>query len=212
MGGTKKTNAKKTTTKASGVAMKVAAEHRRKKRGQALLMFALAVGCGGTPTAARRSAPEDPPAQTPSPDSPDRASEDPRSPTARSPESAELEEQRWVGIEEGTPVPPGPAHNSAVYRGRLFSYLRRGWTLPPGFDASLASQLTATCAVEFGANMEIVSFRFIESSGHETFDRSIAEQLARLQASVSPPPPPPSVASEYLGRRIAVRFRGRELR
>lgn len=126
---------------------------------------------------------------------------------------AEIAEEREregnpEGIEEGT---EREATLGDLYRGRLYSFFRRGWSIPTTLTRDEAADLTAMANVEIGQNLEIVSFSIIRSSGNALYDQSIAEQLTRLQATDQHiPPPPEEVAEQYIGRPIAVRFHGRQ--
>ncbi len=113
------------------------------------------------------------------------------------------------GIEEGTET---EATEGDVYRGLLYSFFRRGWTIPTTLSRDEARTLSATVNVQIGPDLSIVSFAVRGSgSGNPLFDDSILQQLTRLQASGQHvPPPPEEVADEYIGQRIAVRFHGRQ--
>ncbi len=114
------------------------------------------------------------------------------------------------GIEEGTETEATPGD---VYRGRLYAFFRRGWTIPTTLDRDEAAGLTAIVDVAIGQNLEIVSFGLRAGSGNAVFDQSITEHLTRLQASDNRvPPPPEEVAAQYIGQTIAVRFHGRQAR
>ncbi|MCB9595622.1 MAG: TonB C-terminal domain-containing protein [Sandaracinaceae bacterium] len=114
------------------------------------------------------------------------------------------------GIEEGTET---VATEGDLYRGRLYAFFRRGWSIPTTLSRDEAAGLTATVNVEIGQNLEIVSFSVRGGSNNPVFDQSITEQLTRLQASDQHiPPPPEDVADQYIGQTIAVRFHGRQAR
>lgn len=128
---------------------------------------------------------------------------------------AEIAEEREregnpEGIEEGTEREATPGN---VYRGRLYSFFRRGWSIPTTLSRDEAAGLTAIADVQIGASLEIVSFGIRRSSGNAVFDQSLLEQLTRLQATDQHiPPPPEEVADQYIARPIAVRFHGRQAR
>lgn len=114
------------------------------------------------------------------------------------------------GIEEGTETEATPGD---VYRGRLYAFFRRGWTIPTTLDRDEAAGLTAIVNVAIGQDLEIVSFELRSGSGNAVFDQSITEHLTRLSASDNRvPPPPEEVAAQYIGQTIAVRFHGRQAR
>lgn len=112
------------------------------------------------------------------------------------------------GLEEGTET---TATEGDIYRGRLYSFFRRGWTVPVTLPDSVRESLSATVRVQIGENLEIVSFRLVNASGNALFDDSITQQLTRLQAADQHiPPPPEEVADQYIGQSVGVRFHGRQ--
>lgn len=112
------------------------------------------------------------------------------------------------GIEEGTET---QATEGDIYRGRLYAFFRRGWSIPTTLSRDEARGLQATINVSIGEDLAITSFEVRSSSGNPIFDDSILQQLTRLQAADQHiPPPPEEVADQYVGRTIAVRFHGRE--
>ncbi|HEY8427789.1 MAG TPA: TonB C-terminal domain-containing protein [Sandaracinaceae bacterium] len=114
------------------------------------------------------------------------------------------------GIEEGTET---EGSEGDVYRGRIMSFFRRGWTIPTTLSSAEVRDLTVIVDVEIGDELQIVSFRVRSDSGNPVFDESVVQQLTRLQAADQRiPPPPEEVADQYVGQTIAVRFRGRDAR
>ncbi len=114
------------------------------------------------------------------------------------------------GIEEGT---EREGSEGDLYRGRIMSFFRRGWTIPTTLSRDEVRGLTTVMNVEIGAELQIVRFEVRTSSGNPVFDESAVQQLTRLQASDQRiPPPPEEVADQYIGRTIAVRFNGRDAR
>ncbi len=126
---------------------------------------------------------------------------------------AEIAEEREregdpEGLEEGTET---QATEGNIYRGRLYSFFRRGWSIPSTLSRDEASGLTAIANVQIGQDLELVSFSLRRGSGNAVFDQSILEHLTRLQATDQHvPPPPEDVAEQYIGQAIAVRFHGRQ--
>lgn len=133
--------------------------------------------------------------------------------TQRSQAFAEMAERRELegspdGIEEGT---EREGSEGDVYRGRLYSFFRRGWTIPTTLSRDEARGLTTTVDVSIGPELQILSFSIRSESGNPLFDESVTQHLTRLQASDQRiPPPPEEVASQYIGQTIAVRFSGRQ--
>ena len=126
---------------------------------------------------------------------------------------AEIAERRQLegspeGIEEGTET---TATEGDIYRGRLYSFFRRGWSVPTTLSRDEVQGLTTTMDIQIGQDLEIVRFGVRRSSGNPIFDQSVVQQLTRLQAADQRiPPPPEEVADQYVGRPIAVRFHGRQ--
>ncbi len=118
------------------------------------------------------------------------------------------EEGSPEGLEEGT---EREGSEGDIYRGRLYSFFRRGWTIPTTLSRDEARQRTVIVSVSIGADLQLQSFEIRTSSDNPLFDDSALQQLTRLQASRTPiPPPPDEVADQYIGRTIAVRFSGRQ--
>ncbi len=114
------------------------------------------------------------------------------------------------GIEEGT---EREGTEGDIYRGRLFSFFHRGWTVPTTLPQEEREGLTTTMDVQIGDDLSLVQFSVRRGSGNALFDQSVTEQLTRLQAGGQHiPPPPEEVASQYIGTSIVVRFSGRQAR
>lgn len=114
------------------------------------------------------------------------------------------------GIEEGTET---EGSEGDLYRGRIRSFFRRGWTVPTTLSSEEVRGLTTLMNVEIGAELQIVSFEVRTSSGNPLFDESAVQQLTRLQAADGRiPPPPEELADQYIGRTIVVNFSGRDAR
>lgn len=112
------------------------------------------------------------------------------------------------GIEEGTET---TATEGDIYRGRLFSFFRRGWSVPTTLDRDEVQGMRVSVTVQIGPDLQIASFNLRGTSGNALFDQSVNEQLTRLQAAQQPiPPPPEEVADQYIGQSIVVRFNGRQ--
>jgi hypothetical protein len=127
---------------------------------------------------------------------------------------AEIAEEREregspEGIEEGTEQ---EGTEGDVYRGRLYAFFRRGWSIPTTLNREETDALSVSVDIQIGQDLEIVSFSIRGAgSGNPLFDESVTQQLTRLQASDQRiPPPPEEVADQYIGRAIAVRFHGRQ--
>jgi hypothetical protein len=114
------------------------------------------------------------------------------------------------GIEEGT---ERTGTEGDLYRGRLYTFFRRGWSVPTTLSEEELSGLTCTAMVDIAADTRIIGFRISRSSGDPEFDASVEAQLTRIRASEpNIPAPPEEVAADYLGREIAIQFHGRNAR
>jgi outer membrane biosynthesis protein TonB len=128
---------------------------------------------------------------------------------------AEIAEEREQegnpeGIEEGTEE---NARAGDLYAGQLYVFFRRGWTVPTTISDEERRGLTAEVDVEITGDRQIADYRIRGSSGNALFDQSVLDRLQALKDSnAQVPEPPPEVASEYLGRTIGLRFRGRDAR
>ncbi len=125
---------------------------------------------------------------------------------------AEREEERVRegnpdGIEEGT---ERTATEGDLYQGRLYSFFRRGWTVPTTISDDTVTGLVAVVLIEIHADTTIGEWRIERSSGNADFDESVSAQMTRIvAASPNIPPPPEEVATQYLGQHIRVQFSGR---
>ena len=125
---------------------------------------------------------------------------------------AEREEQRIRegdpgGIEEGT---ERTATEGDLYQGRLYTFFRRGWTVPTTISDDAVTGLVAVVNIEIHEDTTIGEWRIERSSGEPDFDESVSAQMTRIvQASPNIPPPPEEVSAQYLGQHIRVQFSGR---
>jgi hypothetical protein len=125
---------------------------------------------------------------------------------------AEAEEQRIRegnpdGIEEGT---ERTATEGDLYQGRLYTFFRRGWTVPTTISDDDVTGLMTIVDIAINEDTTIGEWRIARSSGNADFDESVGAQLTRLvQASPNIPPPPEEVSAQYLGQHIRVQFSGR---
>jgi len=128
---------------------------------------------------------------------------------------AEREEER---VREGDPegVEGGTERQGTegdLYRGRLWAFFRRGWSVPTTIPDEVVEELTAVVVIDVGADTRIEGFRVARSSGNADFDESVEAQMTRIQqAEGNIPPPPEEVADQYLGRQVTLNFRGRDAR
>jgi hypothetical protein len=114
------------------------------------------------------------------------------------------------GIEEGT---ERTGTEGDLYRGRLYTFFRRGWSVPTTLSEEELAALTCTVMVEIAADTRIIGFRISRPSGDAEFDASVEAQLTRIRSSEpNIPAPPEEVSADYLGREIAIQFHGRNAR
>ncbi len=125
---------------------------------------------------------------------------------------AERDEQRIRegdpdGIEEGT---ERTATEGDLYQGRLYSFFRRGWTVPTTISDEAVTGLVAVVNITINPDTTIGQWSIERSSGNPDFDESVSSQMARIvAANPNIPPPPEEVAAQYLGQHIRVQFSGR---
>lgn len=125
-------------------------------------------------------------------------------------EEARIREGSPEGIEEGT---ERRGTEGDIYRGRLYTFFRRGWTVPTTLSEAQLRDLQCVAMVEIALDTRIVGWRLSRRSGNAEFDASVEAQLTRITASEpNIPAPPDEVADQYLGREIAIRFHGRDAR
>lgn len=114
------------------------------------------------------------------------------------------------GIEEGTET---EAQAGDIYRGRLFSFFRRGWSVPTTISDEEREGLTVEVTLDVNENLRIVSHRLRGTSGNPDFDQSVTAHLDRMQAQNIEIPDPPVLEREiWLARPFTLRFRGRDAR
>lgn len=98
-----------------------------------------------------------------------------------------------------------------AYRGRLYSFFKRGWALPALLDRDAARALRATVVVVLSSELRIASFELKRSSGNPLFDEAVIQHLTKMQrANRVAPPPPEDAADTYLNRQLPIRFTGRD--
>jgi outer membrane biosynthesis protein TonB len=128
---------------------------------------------------------------------------------------AEREEER---VREGNPegVEGGTERQGTegdLYRGRLWAFFRRGWSVPTTIPAEIVEELVAVVVIDVADDTRITGFRIARGSGNADFDESVTAQMTRIQqAEGNIPPPPEEVADQYLGRQVTLNFRGRDAR
>ena len=128
---------------------------------------------------------------------------------------AEREEER---VREGNPegIEGGTEREGTegdLYRGRLWAFFRRGWSVPTTIPAEVVEELVAVVVIDVADDTRINGFRIARGSGNADFDESVTAQMTRIQqAEGNIPPPPEEVAAQYLGRQVTLNFRGRDAR
>ena len=107
------------------------------------------------------------------------------------------------GLVDGTET---EAKLGDLYRGKLVSFFKRGWTVPTTMGD--ASQYKATSLVEITRDLHVGPFSITKSSGEPLFDQSIEDRLNQLRSQgTTLPEPPPEVAHEFLGQKIKIRWK-----
>lgn len=126
-------------------------------------------------------------------------------------EIAERREQEGdpEGVEWGTET-EGRAGD--IYRGKLYVFFKRGWTIPSTMSESEVESLVTKVTVQITPQRLIGSFEIVGGSGEPLFDQSVVDNLQRLRESHAEiPEPPEEVAHQFLGQKITLRFKGRDL-
>ncbi len=114
------------------------------------------------------------------------------------------------GIEEGT---ESMATAGDVYRGQLYVFFRRGWSIPTTISDEERRDLSVEATIEVADNLRITSFRLRGQSGNADFDQSVVHQLERLRRdNLEIPEPPMLERDRWVGRPFTLRFRGRDAR
>lgn len=112
------------------------------------------------------------------------------------------------GIAEGTKL-DGDAYD--LYKGKLYSYFRRGWQVPASIADAEVRKLT--CLVEFRItdDARVGPFEIIRPSGNDFFDESVRQRMLQAEGAALPKPPG-EVADRFLGETISLLFYGRHAR
>lgn len=114
------------------------------------------------------------------------------------------------GIEEGT---ESMATAGDVYRGQLYVFFRRGWSIPTTISDEERRNLSVEATIEVADNLRITNFRLRGESGNPDFDQSVINQLERLRReNLEIPEPPMLERDQWVGRPFTLRFRGRDAR
>lgn len=123
-------------------------------------------------------------------------------------EEARVREGDPEGVEGGT---ERNGNEGDLYRGRLWAFFRRGWSVPTTIADEVVQGLTAVVVIDIADDTRITGYRIARSSNNPDFDQSVDAQMTRIIAS-SPniPAPPEEVADQYLGRQATLNFRGRD--
>ncbi len=125
-------------------------------------------------------------------------------------EEARLREGNPEGVEGGT---ERQGTEGDLYRGRLWAFFRRGWSVPTTIPDAVVERLVAVVVIDVASDTRITGFRLARGSGNADFDESVSAQMTRIQqAEGNIPPPPDTVADQYLGRQVTLNFRGRDAR
>lgn len=126
-------------------------------------------------------------------------------------EIAEKREQEGDpdGVEWGTET---EAREGDIYRGKLVAFFKRGWTVPTTIPEKEIRSMITKVSVQITRELLIGSFIITATSGNPLFDQAVTDHLNQLrQAQSAIPPPPEPVADQFLGQRLTIRFRGRDL-
>jgi hypothetical protein len=126
-------------------------------------------------------------------------------------EIAERREQEGdpEGVEWGTET-EGRAGD--IYRGKLYVFFKRGWSIPSTMSESEVRSLVTKVTVQITPQRLIGSFQIVGSSGQPLFDQSVIDNLLRQRESHAEiPEPPEEVAQQFLGQKITLRFKGTDL-
>jgi outer membrane biosynthesis protein TonB len=123
---------------------------------------------------------------------------------------AEIAEEREKegdpdGIEEGTET---EAQAGDLYAGQLYAFFKRGWTIPN--TIADPTKLVTVAEVTITSDLKLGDFAVVQSSGVPLFDQSVEDRLQQLQTEgQTVPEPPPEVAHRFIGRTIALHFKGK---
>jgi len=114
------------------------------------------------------------------------------------------------GVEWGTST---ESREGDIYLGQLVAFFKRGFTVPVTLSRDELRPLVCKVTVQITHDLLVGAFQITRGSGNPVFDQEVTnllERLRQLQAKV--PEPPPEVSHLYLGKKIAINFRGSDAR
>lgn len=112
--------------------------------------------------------------------------------------------KRGVGSPDGISSGTATEEDGDIYRGKLYVFFRRGFTLPPSLSRDEAKGLRATVRVTISENGRVESYT-LGSSGNREFDQAVRLRMEQALGSKLPEPPP-EVRSDFFGRTLPVGF------
>ena len=115
------------------------------------------------------------------------------------------------GVPDGDVTDPALASMGATYGRRVTRFIRERWVVPTLISESELSALKVKISLKFNAEMTIIEYRILQSSGNRMFDDSVINAVERTQKEVRHLPEPPEViASRIYGAGMVVKLNGRD--
>jgi colicin import membrane protein len=112
------------------------------------------------------------------------------------------------GLREGTAT---EAREGNIYQGQLVLFFRRNFTV--NNMVADPDKLAAFAGVEVSADGHLLDVSIVRSSGDPSFDNDVISSVrALMESGATIPEPPPTLAGNYYGKTISVRFSGKDLR
>ncbi|MBN2716833.1 MAG: TonB C-terminal domain-containing protein [Deltaproteobacteria bacterium] len=113
------------------------------------------------------------------------------------------------GVPDGDVTDPALASMGATYGRRITRYIRDRWIVPTLISDAERNGLKVTVTIKFNAEMTIIDYRILKSSGNRMFDDSVINAIERTQKEVrNLPEPPEAIASRVYGGGLAVKLYG----
>jgi hypothetical protein len=113
------------------------------------------------------------------------------------------------GVPDGDVTDPALASMGATYGRRITRFIKERWVVPTLISESELRDLKVKISLKFNAEMTIIEYRLLKSSGNRMFDDSVINAVERTQKEVRHlPEPPEAIAGRIYGGGMIVKLNG----
>ena len=106
------------------------------------------------------------------------------------------------GVEEGTET---SGNEEQMYRGLLYVFFRRGFTIPSSISETDRAGLRAVVSVRSSGSGVVEGFE-LRSSGNAEFDQAVRLRMNQAVGAMLPTPPNDELRSQFFGASFPVSF------